>query len=55
MANRPNDFIEKDRNVFLQGRQMADLMRRVLDTMFSMKEIKIKTWYSALGYFKAFN
>ena len=59
MAKRLNGFmwkyIEKDQNGFILGRQMSDLMRRVLNVMYPAKESNSKAGVISLDIFKAFD
>ena len=59
MAKRLNSFmwkyIEKDQNGFILGRQMSDLMRRVLNVMNLAKESNSKAGVISLDIFKAFD
>ena len=48
-------YIEKDQNGFVQGRQMSDIMRRVLNLMHWVKETNSKAGVLSLDIFKAFD
>ena len=59
MAKRLNSFMrkyfEKDQNGFILGRQMSDLMRRVINLMYLAKESNSKAGVISLDVFKAFD